>query len=70
MSLIPVAFPPGRLRLATRSNFTGSAPIEKTIGIVDVAALAASAAGVLIGVTITATRWRTISAASAGRVSL
>ena len=32
MSLIPVALPPGRLRLATRPIFTGSAPIEKTIG--------------------------------------
>jgi hypothetical protein len=36
------------------------------MGMIDVAAFAASVAGVLIGVTITATRRRTISAASAG----
>jgi hypothetical protein len=40
------------------------------MGIVDVAALAASVAGVLIGVTMTAAPRRTKSAASAGRVSL
>src|SRR5262245_46654292 len=43
--LIPVALPPGRARLATRPNLTGSSPTPKTIGIVVVAALAASAAG-------------------------
>src|SRR5262249_29917487 len=36
---------PGRLRLETRPAATGSAPIEKTIGIIAVAALAASTAG-------------------------
>jgi len=38
--------PPGRFRLATTPNSTGSLPIEKTIGIVVVAAFGASAAGV------------------------
>ena len=40
-----MALPPGRLRLATRPNLTGSVPAVKTIGIVVVAALAANAAG-------------------------
>ena len=44
--LTPVTLPPGRLRLATSPIATGFAPISKTIGIVEVAALAASAAGV------------------------
>ena len=43
--LTPVAFPPGRLRVATKPSLTGSPPIVKTIGMVDVAALAASAEG-------------------------
>ena len=51
----PVTLPPGRLRLATRPTSTGSPPIAKTIGIVVVAALAASAAGVPPVATITAT---------------
>src|SRR6202007_2296511 len=38
----PVSLPPGRLRLATRPNATGSTPTVKTIGIVEVAALAAN----------------------------
>jgi hypothetical protein len=38
-----VTFPPGLLRLATRPNLTGSPPVLKTIGIVAVAALAATA---------------------------
>jgi len=41
--------PPGRFRLATTPNSTGSLPIEKTIGIVVVAAFAASAAGPVAG---------------------
>ena len=36
----PVTFPPGRLKLSTTPAPTGSPPVEKTIGIVDVAALA------------------------------
>src|SRR5262249_19418896 len=43
--LMPVALPPGRARLATRPSLTGSSPTPKTIGIVAVAALAASEAG-------------------------
>ena len=42
--LIPVRLPPGRARLATSPSSTGSSPTMKTIGIVVVAALAASAA--------------------------
>ena len=40
---MPVMFPPGRLKLATSPAFTGSPPLTKTIGMVDVAAFAASA---------------------------
>ena len=40
--VMPVMLPPGRLRLATSPILTGSAPTAKTIGIVAVAALAAS----------------------------
>ena len=64
--LMPVALPPGRARLATRPILTGSAPTPKTIGIVVVAALAASAAGLLPGVAITATWRRMRSAMSDG----
>ena len=64
----PVRLPPGRLRLATSPASTGSTPIEKTIGIVVVAAFAAGAAGVPVA-TITATWRRTRSAANAGRRS-
>ena len=39
--VMPVTLPPGRLRLATRPNVTGSPALTKTIGIVDVAAFAA-----------------------------
>ena len=44
--------PPGLFRLATRPTSTGSAPVLKTIGIVAVAALAASADATLPGVAI------------------
>src|SRR5262249_32249278 len=54
---------------ATRPSLTGSSPTPKTIGIVAVAALAASEAGVLPAVAITATRRRTRSAMSDGRRS-
>ena len=40
--LMPVKLPPGRARLATRPSLTGSSPTPKTMGIVVVAALAAS----------------------------
>ena len=44
--MMPVALPPGRAKLATRPNLTGSSATPKTIGIVVVAALAAGAAAV------------------------
>src|SRR5262249_33430148 len=52
---MPVRFPPGRARLATRPTLTGSSPVMKTMGIVDVAALAANIEGIPAGV-ITATK--------------
>jgi hypothetical protein len=64
--LTPVTLPPGRLRLATRPSATGSEAIAKTIGMLEVAVLAASAPAVLAGAAITATlRW-TRSAANSG----
>jgi len=50
----PVTLPLGRLRLVTRPRLIGSPAVSNTIGIVEVAALAASAAGVLVAA-ITAT---------------
>src|SRR5262249_10301341 len=44
----PVTLPPGRFRLATKPSLIGSSPIVKTIGMVVVAAFAASAAGVVV----------------------
>jgi hypothetical protein len=41
LNVMPVILPPGRLRLATIPNVTGSPPITKTMGIFEVAALAA-----------------------------
>src|SRR5215467_3591193 len=64
--LIPVALLSGRERLATRPSLTGSSPTPNTIGIVVVAAFAASAAGVLAEVTITLTRRRIRSSTSSG----
>src|SRR5262249_44046651 len=66
--LMPVRLPPGRARLATRPSLPGSSPTPNTIGIVVVAALAASE-GTLPAVAITATCRRTRSAISAGRRS-
>src|SRR5262245_60538849 len=66
--LMRVALPPGRARLATRPNLTGSSPTPNTIGIVVVAAFAACAIR-LPGVAMTATRRRTRSAMRAGRRS-
>ena len=51
----PVKLPPGRFRLATSPILTGSTATAKTIGMVTVAALAASAEGVPPPATITAT---------------
>src|SRR6516164_5458767 len=58
--------PPGRLRLLTRPPLIGSPPIEKTIGMVVVAAFAASADGSPPTAAITATWRRTRSEASEG----
>jgi hypothetical protein len=63
--LSPVTLPPGRLSVWTRPTSTGSSPMTNTIGIVVVAAFAASAAG-SVDVTITATRRPMRSAASPG----
>src|SRR5262249_28717353 len=52
-ALKPVRLPPGRLRLATSPDRTGSAPTPNTIGMLIVAAVAARA-GSNPGTTITA----------------
>ncbi len=62
---MPVTFPPGRARLATSPDATGSLPLVKTIGIVCVAAMAARTTGAPPVATITATRFATRSAAIA-----
>ena len=62
-------FEPGRLRLATNPLSTGLAAVANTIGIVVVAALAATIAGVLPGAAITFTPRLTKSAANAGNRS-
>src|SRR5438132_550434 len=55
---MPVTLPPGRLKLATRPSWTGSAPVRlKTMGTVVLAALATSAGGGPPRATITAT-WK------------
>jgi len=62
--LMPVALPPGCARLATRPSLTGSSPTPKTIGITEVAALAANAVafdGAAITLTLRATRSATSS---------
>jgi hypothetical protein len=66
--LKPVAFPPGRARLATRPAATGSPMMAMTIGIVPVAVLSALAAGVP-PVTMTSTLRPTRSAASSASPS-
>src|SRR5262252_2355484 len=63
----PVTFPPGRLKLSTKPALTGSPPIPNTIGIVVVAAFAASPEGSPPAATMTATCRPTRSAASAGK---
>ena len=67
--VIPVAFPPGRLKLVANPYFMGSPPRMKTIGMVDVAALAAWAAFSPPPVARTVTPRRTNSAAIAGNRS-
>src|SRR5262249_41349306 len=61
----PVAFPPGRFKLATKPSLTGS-PATNTIGIVEVACFAATAEGGPPVATSTFTRRCTNSAANAG----
>ena len=63
-----MTLPPGRLRLCTNPILTGSVPLVNTIGIVVVAAFAASDAAVPppAVAAITATPRPTRSAASAG----
>ena len=61
----PVRLPPGRAKLATRPASTGSMPVSKTMGIVEVACFAANAEGML-AVAITSTLRSTRSAANAG----
>src|SRR5262245_9559170 len=63
----PVALPPGRLKLSTSPSLTGSPPTPNTIGMVDVARLAARGEGSPPTATSTLTPRRTSSAASAGR---
>jgi hypothetical protein len=58
----PVTLPPGRAKLLTKPLPTGSPTTANTTGMVDVACLAASAAGVAT-VTMTSTLSRTNSAA-------
>jgi len=65
--LTPVMLPPGRLRLGTNPGAIGSPPIANTIGMLVVAAFAASAAGVPPIAAITATFRRTRSADSIGK---
>jgi hypothetical protein len=43
--LTPVVLPPGRLSLAASPSRTGSVPMVETVGILEVAALAATADG-------------------------
>ena|SRR6516162_6910910 len=55
ISELPVMFPPGRAKLATKPTPTGSLLAPRTMGIVVLACLAANPAGVPI-VTMTSTR--------------
>jgi hypothetical protein len=52
---MPVALPPGLLRLSTRPNLTGSPPVRNIMGTELVAAFAATAEGVPPAVAMTAT---------------
>jgi hypothetical protein len=69
MKLIPVTLPPGRFKLATNPCWTGSLPFANTIGMLAVAALAASAETTLPVAKIASTGRLTTSAASAGSLS-
>jgi hypothetical protein len=67
-AVTPVTLPPGRARLAMSPPWTGLPVVTITMGIVEVAFLAAEAPG-LDPVTITSTFARTSSSASWGRRS-
>src|SRR5215468_8913720 len=67
-NVTPLTLPLGRLRLGTRPRSTGSAPVAKTMGMVVVAALAATAAGGERA-TIASTGSDTRSAANSGNRS-
>jgi hypothetical protein len=64
-----VTLPPGLFRLATSPSATGSPAVKMTIGMVAVAAFAASVPGVVAGAAITLTSRRTSSAGRAGNLS-
>ena len=63
---MPVRLPAGRFKPLTRPAFTGSPPAAKTIGMLDVAAFAASPDGSPPVATITSTCCRAKSVASSG----
>jgi hypothetical protein len=65
----PVTLPPGRARLVTKPLPTGSPDPTKTIGIFDVACIAAAVEGVAV-VKMTSTLSRTNSAAKSANRSL
>jgi hypothetical protein len=65
----PVILPPGRFKLATSPKATGSTPTKKTIGMVLLAAFAASAVGTPFIAAMTATLRATNSAANQGKLS-
>src|SRR6516165_6444629 len=56
----PVTLPPGRLRLATRPSSTGSLLVVKTMGIVVVAFIAMTFAGVLVAAKISCQCWQSL----------
>ena len=68
MFVTPVTLPPGRARLATSPDPTGSDTAKNTIGMDGVARFAASAAGVAQA-RIRSTRLRANSFAKAGNAS-
>ena len=63
-TLTPVALPPGRLTLATSPSWTGSKPLANTMGMVVVAAFAATAEVLSVATSIATSR-RTSSVARA-----
>jgi hypothetical protein len=65
--VMPVALPPGRLKLLTRPKVTGSDPTVNTTGVMALAAIAARADATSPVAAITSTFIATSSLASAGR---